>query len=767
MIPLGRVKLEYPHLLYTVSVQHYTTRRSTALEWAVLEALSIIEMHVGAGYEGMFVNDFLHNILSIDAGDQLIKPLFTGLEGIGALRLDAFSDTTSLSEITMSQIHMTDEGRRLQRNGLLPGVDSEAILHLDYDICRGELSLQGPDTPSSVIKEGLAVQEINFDDIAFPMEQLHELLDRKRREGGKGRLSWLQQGTEIRDIAIGDMELHWQHFSQKMECDENGQFCVQGSDELLAERVLENGENLFGNQGQSVLNGFPVLYLAQPELKFFPFENMEQEIEKIIVDPGCNLCILSSAYLSFELPSLQKRQKRRVVVRCGEESISLVTSYGQIILSLPENLLPKGCAVLSNRQSVGGGRLQLKAGAAVYEVLYGWSKNDESAVKVLKKAVCQHAAKDLRLLALLMIFGVKREEIESIALKILAKLKDVQNEWEAVEGANNFAKEELHEPVLNAGILRRLFVEDVSEGISPQSVAEVDAELDKVASIDLYKNDTDIGYALLTKLLSSIRESQRVQDLWNLWARIRDSVPKIWCRFIKSKDYQQFYGDSQLAEILSGYNQDGVAGIVPYTPVEQAVQSMHEAERRIRSLWPEFSLKWKVREMMASETILAHRTEAVQIGKCIELWQVEAMNLQSYAEHILVKLGDDSYFTRMWYLLEWLMPLVEEQCKAVKADEIEKDRLEHQSKKQRNKQSKGKQNGHGDQQNKIRKQLESQVRSNKPVELFKISKAYPGLNVKVLQDVIAKHMGYKLKSKNDKVPPNECIKIFKDLDKRV
>ena len=63
---LGKVQIAYPHIFYSVQVSHHTERKSTAMEWMLLEIARATETY--SDYGSIPLEQILSAIFSINEG---------------------------------------------------------------------------------------------------------------------------------------------------------------------------------------------------------------------------------------------------------------------------------------------------------------------------------------------------------------------------------------------------------------------------------------------------------------------------------------------------------------------------------------------------------------------------------------------------------------------------------------------------------------------------------------------------------------------------
>ena len=191
------ITLSYPYVQYKVEVSHFTARKSTAIEWVVLEAINKCEKL--SNYGGISIASFFEQIFTISDADLLIRPVLFLLQDMGAITIWGIDDETELNTVPMSNLKLTKIGREMQVQGLLPGVSSEETFSIYYDVVSTILK----DGENIYKKEptGIRIVDIdNADNLTFPEEKIREWLLKIQNDKKRKRLNWLTPTTKIESI---------------------------------------------------------------------------------------------------------------------------------------------------------------------------------------------------------------------------------------------------------------------------------------------------------------------------------------------------------------------------------------------------------------------------------------------------------------------------------------------------------------------------------------------------------------------------------------
>ena len=116
---LGKARIAYPFVEYSVRVTHHTERKSTAMEWMLLEIAQKAKSYID--YAAIPLEKILTSIFFVADGDTLLRQVLTDLVDVGALeQIPNFSDRSEWNRLRCGDLRLTENGRCLQREGKTP-----------------------------------------------------------------------------------------------------------------------------------------------------------------------------------------------------------------------------------------------------------------------------------------------------------------------------------------------------------------------------------------------------------------------------------------------------------------------------------------------------------------------------------------------------------------------------------------------------------------------------------------------------------------------
>ena len=232
-----------PYVKYNSIVTHFTSRKSTAIEWMILELIK--RYSSDNEYANISLKTIIENMLFVPDSDVLVKPSIIELAQINAIedRNNLIDENISLDKISLAHLSLTQSGRELQERGLIPGKESEEEIVFIYDKLENDLKLEA-DSKIDLKKEHKGTELSNNDDLIFDENRARQILEEKK---DKGKFTWLQPTSEIKSIDKGKAEILWKDLSDEIDIGENGKLeLINYKDKEIFNRLLiENIDNLF------------------------------------------------------------------------------------------------------------------------------------------------------------------------------------------------------------------------------------------------------------------------------------------------------------------------------------------------------------------------------------------------------------------------------------------------------------------------------------------------------------------------------------------
>ena len=211
---ISEVIMSYPCIRHKVEVSHFTARKSTAIEWVILEAINRCDALTQ--YSGIPISVFFEQIFTISDADLLIRPCLLDLHDMGAISIPGIDDETELSTVPMGNLKLTKTGKEMQMQGLLPGTTAEDTFTIYYDLISRTLkedALQYKENATGIM--AMDVDEI--ESAEFPSSAIREWLSSIQENKRRIRMNWLSPTTKIQDITSLETDVLWKNAAKKID----------------------------------------------------------------------------------------------------------------------------------------------------------------------------------------------------------------------------------------------------------------------------------------------------------------------------------------------------------------------------------------------------------------------------------------------------------------------------------------------------------------------------------------------------------------------
>lgn len=612
---LTEVTLSYPFVRYKIDVTHFTARRSTAIEWLILEIVQRIQL--ASEYQGMTIENFFSSMFGITDTNQMIRPCLLNLRDIGALQLDSIYDQTDMSQTLLSQLHLTPVGAAMQRDGKLPGADSTDRIIFYYHATASQLIRDSKNAYYQEKPNGIPVREIeNAEEIAFPTPLVSNTIDILKEQ--KDRPSWLEKETVIRQMIPAESELLWKNVIKSFNIGEEMRCSIEGNENTDVDATALSGLDLHEPDVS-----IPIVHVNNPDDEFnviLPSDQLQTLIDRI--DNRGNLFI-ADANLCLDSIRTITGGKTNVNIRilCNAEETHLKIERGLINISIAESLLPDGLVYLDTTQAVGRGVFSLSAGnvSRLAELAYIPKEIGVDLKTITLKCVDRLYHEHPGMLHIFRVFGMQTEEANLIE-KHINSLSSIEEKLRCLTQLNEesltlFKSKCVSDEKVNSLILD---VEGITSEIT--DVSSVQRVLERYVSIDSLKNRPSTIETLLHILLSNIKESDNLSDVFAFWKQIQN-IGKQYIKFINQDGlYQNLYSDAVLNELVSKFSDEDLYELEPYTQFETLIRDMRNNTDRLQEML-ELSMFEDTSEERLTEAVLLHRSELEKLIDSLEIWR--------------------------------------------------------------------------------------------------------------------------------------------------
>lgn len=615
----SEVTLSYPCVRHKVEVSHFTARKSTAIEWVVLESINKCEAL--SNYAGISIAAFFKEIFTISDADLLIRPCLISLQDMGAITFDDIDDETELDKVPMNNLKLTKKGKEMQIQGLLPGSTAEDAFYIYYDIVATALR-----EDSSLYKEdSTGIRVIDADDAEkteFPIAAIREWLTTVQQEKKRKQLTWLAPTTRIQDINSIKSTVLWKNTSKKVEIVEGMRWKLVGSED---ERIDEVSLDAADISCPEELRNIPLLNLINPDQEIKRFVSIT-DIKLLIgeyLQKDDLFCVEEKFYKDFKL-NQQNKKKLRIGIIYGADVFSVDSKGKQVIIRIPDYDMREHGVYFNVKDVVQAGRVTVKAGSISKDIAIAYvpKLNQISLVNEVVAIVDKYYEKDSSILFALYELGLKDLFFE-YADKIILKEESISAKAEIIDSINSKSFGYYNQKMISATDKERLLINDNYIFDQCKSVEGAISVINQYAAINSFRQDESLFKRIITIVVENVGLQDSLEAVWRIWETVL-SVKKSYISCIgMSGLHKNIYSKKSILELLDRFKDENIFEIKEYTPVERIILNMRRIVLRMEEKLPELDLYRQSSEEKYNEIILHHIEDLTDLYDLVRQWNDE------------------------------------------------------------------------------------------------------------------------------------------------
>ena len=640
---VGVLQVSYPLKNLEVLVNHFTSRKSTVIEWGILELVK------DAQYNPKLLNtnlyDIFEEILKINDADLLIKPCLIGLQDLEAIKVSGLSDQTSLKEITLSDVELTKKGASMQEKGLLPGVSSEEKIKLSYDLYRGIMKKYISNEAFTSKNLGYAMVDVEtVENSQFPAIQVRSFLELCKT---KKAYQWLQETTDISSLVLESSSVVWHNQDKLIEIVDGTIIKIQGvKDNDPVNKAVFN-EDIMVDDDRITYNISP-LEIEQEVNEAFLYkdlaDNIHQTLNKIYKenfnDGGVKsskkkgkrkklnkitLVFIDNNFKDQYIDKdLKKLQKLGIYVVYNANEFNLDLDSRPIRLDVPGNISEESCVLLSGNENIFVGKVDLynMFGNGTFNLGYKKSKVNLNDIKILETLISKYMDKDSRIIVLGAAVS------QTMLLDMLKLYIENKNEIDSCHMDNNISivyetrklcKELFDKNIDMTDLYKVIIDKNLLTYLPIISFNQVKAIYDKYNTYSKKIDSTEVHKYVKKYIIDNIQYQKSYSDIVNLYKFLYPNE-----QWKKIEEISKLYTYSIIRDIYLNFKNDDFESNV-ITSIESNFLRMKNIVKRIQELLPDLDINEDINKTILLEQIVERRdniksikNECLNWNKCMK-----------------------------------------------------------------------------------------------------------------------------------------------------
>ena len=619
------ITVSYPYVQHKVEISHLTARKSTAIEWVILEAIRKCEEL--PNYLEVSIASFFEQIFTISDADLLIRPCLISLQDIGAITISGIDDETELNTVAMRNLKLTSAGRNMQVQGLLPGVTSEEICTIYYDIVADALSEDAKmynDEPT-----GMCVMDlVDAEETNFPEGAIRDWLQGIKNDKKSKKLHWLSPTTSIESVTSLSSNLLWKNISKKVELVDGMRWTISGEeDSTFDEMTLEKTDLSYSDKFKSL----PYLELSNPDEEIQEIVSISKinELIKKYLEEDDFFCIEETYYEKVNSNKKNKKnkknkEKRKIGIVFDAKAFQVECKGKQMLIRVPDTEMRKVGLYMNSHDSIQAGIVPVTAGKISKEIAVAYvpKKSYTNLANTVVSLVDKYYEKDYSLVFVLYELGLKELFLEYVE-RMIAKEISIEAKAEVIERLNQKSIECYNQKIISALDKERLLVNKAYIISKCKSIDCAKELITEFAAINAFKQDEPLFQRILRLIMENLSEQDSLEDIWSLWDTIADSK-KSYINWLAKTDLQKnVYSKKSIQAFLDRFTDEDIFEIEEYSPVEQIILNMRRISLQLEDMLPDFNLYQSVSLEMYNEIVLAHRDRLHDLYDLVRQWKDE------------------------------------------------------------------------------------------------------------------------------------------------
>ena len=621
---ISEILLSHPCIRYDVEVKHFTARKSTAIEWVILETIK--KASSMPHYAEMSVGQLFREILLFSDSNLIIRPCILQLQGIRALDAEDVSDETDLDTIPMKNLRLTDEGLKMQKDGLLPGAENDnrfSIVFLQHEDRLIEGTVAGiKENPNGVI---IGDED---EEPPFPAGLIREYLEKKRstRRNKRNAFSWLLETTTIHDITPISTKVCW--IDQRKEVNVGpGMICsIDGVDD---EQLVSDALDRIEVPEAKIFQEAPLIEVNDPDLEFkdiiLPAELRKTVSESVFRD---DIYIIRDSFApNIDMTPQQtgKSNKRiKTIIIAGNTGFSYELVGKQSIFHISDSVLPEDAIFIGRSGSVHIGKVTVHTQQIQKDLPIAFIPSNETdeLVTICIQIVEKHFMQTPEVLLLLCALD-EESLVDEYIRRAVTEKQTISEKTEYIAAINKITSEAYGKRIVSADRLENILIDEEAIKRSCTDSKALITLLNEYRDVKMFQQNDDLFLSVLRKALPNIKPVESIREIWDIWSALASIKNSLVTRVYRDGLARPIYSEKTIHEFLNMLSDDSIfSEDREYTAIESSILDFKRIILATEpELLPEISVDEMRSEEQVREALLAHRDKISILYSNVCNWQ--------------------------------------------------------------------------------------------------------------------------------------------------
>jgi hypothetical protein len=609
--------LSYPYIKYRAEVSHFTSRKSTAIEWVILEAINKCEKL--PEYSGISIANFFEQLFTISDADLLIRPVLISLQDIGAIIIYGIDDDTELNTVAMSNLRLTPTGREMQSQGLLPGVSSQEIFSIYYDLVEGVLKEE-----TNLYKTKSTGTPIidNLNEYKFPEGTIREWFSKIQNNKKQSKFNWLTPTTKIETIYPLDSELYWKNVTRKVELVDGMRWKISDIEDLNIDEVSLKKFNVLN---LDELENLPYLEIKNPDeeiKKLVSFNEISKLVEDLLEKEDL-FCVEAKYYKDIKVKQANKKNIRIGIV-FGASKFEVKKSKMQIIIYIPDYDLNNQGLFFNTTNSVNACITTISAGEVSKNIPIAYIPREykNNLPNAVVTTIAKYYTQDNIILFALYELGLKDLFLEYVT-NIVSENKELADKAKIIESFNEKSKDFYGKNVILATDKEKFLIDEDYIIKYSKNIENAKKIISEYAKINAFKQDDSLFQKMMQIVIEHVGVQDSLENIWSFW-KVIASAKKAHINWISKMELHKYlYSEKSILNFFNRFKAENLFEIDEYTIVEKTILNLKRISLQVEKLIPELNLYQTVSNEKYNEIVLAHKDILKELYEKVRQWKKE------------------------------------------------------------------------------------------------------------------------------------------------
>ena len=607
--------LSYPCIKYRAEVSHFTSRKSTAIEWVILEAINKCKKF--PDYSGISIANFFEKLFTISDADLLIRPVLISLQDIGAIIISGIDDETELNTVAMNNLRLTPTGRKMQSLGLLPGVSPQEIFSIYYDLVEGVLK----EEINLYKKKSTGISIIdNPNEHKFPEGTIREWFSKIQNNKKQSKFNWLTPTTKIETIYPLDSELYWKNITKKVELVDGMKWKIS---DIEDQNIDEVSLKKFNVPNLDELENLPYLEIKNPDeeiKKFLSFNEINKLIEEFLEKEDL-FCVEAKYYKDIKVKQLN-RKSIRIGIVFGADKFEVKKSKIQLIIHIPDYDLNTQGLFFNTTNCVNACITTVSAGEVSKNIPIAYIPKEykNNLPNTIVTTVDKYYTQDNIILFALYELGLKDLFLEYVT-NIVSENKKLDDKAKIIELFNEKSKDFYGKNAILSTDKEKFLIDEDYIIEHSKNIETAKKIINDYAEINIFKQDDTLFQKMLQIIIEHVGVQDSLEDIWSFW-KVIASTKKAHINWISKMELHKYlYSEKSILNFFNRFKDENLSEIDEYTIVEKTILNLKRISLQIEKLIPELNLYQTVSNEKYNEIVLAHKDILKDLYEKVRQWK--------------------------------------------------------------------------------------------------------------------------------------------------